>query len=99
MGQAIRVESARVDDVVIFTTDRSITGQDGVSYASTEDAAADDRFPGRLAARLFDGDPATSSVWVASNLVVVKRDGGWDDEGVEAVSGVIGDFFLFYPPE
>jgi hypothetical protein len=99
MGQAIQVESSRVDDVVIFTTDRSITGQDGLSYSSADEANGDDRFPGRLAARLFDLDAATSSVWVASNLIVVRRDGGWDEESVGAASGVIGDFFLFYPTE
>ena len=99
MGQVIEVEAAVVGDVVIFTTDRSITGMDGVSYAAAAEANDDLRFPGLLASRLFERDTALSSVFVASNQVVVGRDGGWDDGAVADLSSLIGDFFLFYPGE
>ena len=99
MGQAIQVESARVGDTAIFSTDRSITGQDGVSYASADEAGADERFPGKLASRLFEADGSLTSVFVASNQVVAGREGGWDGDAITAVSTVIGDFFLFYPVE
>lgn len=97
MGQAIEVETSTVGDVVIFTTDRTITGMDGVSYASPTEANDDLRFPGLLASRLFERDEALSSIFVASNEIVVRREAGWDDELIAAVSRVIGDFFLFYP--
>lgn len=96
MGQAIEVEAAVVGDAAIFSTDRSITGQDGVSYASSDAAAADDRFPGRLAARLYAADEQISSIFVASNQVVAGREGGWDDTARAAAEKVIEDFFLFY---
>lgn len=99
MGQAIEVRATVVDDVAIFSTDRSITGQDGVSYDSAEAAGDDGEFPGRLASRLYDKDDSLRSVFVASNQVVARREGGWDEEATAALSEVIEDFFLFYPPE
>ena len=99
MGQAIEVDAVAFGDVVIYSTDRSITGQDGVSYFSAEAADQDDRFPGRLASRLFAAESGLLSIFLASNQVVVKRDGGFDQDAADSLSAVIGDFFLFYPPE
>jgi hypothetical protein len=96
MGQAIEVEARRVGDVVLFDTDRSITGQDGTTYESRSAAEEGERFPDRLAARLFLSDTRIDHIFVASNQVVVRRDGGWDDAAVDAASDVIADFFLFY---
>jgi hypothetical protein len=95
MGQAIQVEITVAGDAAIFDTDRSITGQDGTSYTSAEQAASDDRFPGRLASALFaQGDVA--SVWIASNAVVVRRPAGWDDPARNHAAQIIRDFFLYY---
>jgi hypothetical protein len=97
MGQAIEVETREIGEAAVFSTDRSITGQDGVSYASRDEAEADDRFPGRLAARLYASDEALASIFVASNQVVAGRDGGWDESSRETAEKVIAEFFLFYP--
>lgn len=97
MGQPIAVTAQVVDDVVVFDTDRSITGQDGTAYASAEEAAADDRFPGRLATRLFAMDDDIDHVFIASNVVVVRREAGWQNFQVDHASHIVGDFFLFYP--
>ncbi len=99
MGQPIQVAATRLDDVVMFDTDRSISGQDGASFASAEEAAETAEFPAQLAARLFAGDSAVNHVFVASNQVVVRKRGGWTDDDVAAASQVIADFFLYYPPE
>lgn len=96
MGQRIQVRPTVVGVAAIFDTDRSITGQDGTSYESAEDAASDDRFPGRLAARLFQAGLGIETVWVASNTVVVTRGDDWDDTAVEAAGGVIEAFFVYY---
>lgn len=97
MGQPIKVEATQVSEVVIFDTDRSITGQDGSGFASLEEAAAVEIFPAQLAARLFQSDDTIDHVFVASNQVVVRRPSGWDTADVARASGVITDFFLFYP--
>jgi hypothetical protein len=97
MGQPIKVVAAPRGDAVIYSTDRSITGQDGVSYRTSAEAGADDRFPGRLAVRLFAAEESLSSVFIASNQIVVKRVTDWDTSATATLTGVIEDFFLFYP--
>lgn len=98
MGQLINVLGTTVlDDVAIIDTDRSITGQDGSSYSSAEETADD--FPGRLARRLFERVEGVTHVFVASNQVVVGRDGGWTDAALSTATGVVTDFFVFYDEE
>lgn len=96
MGQAIEVDPQVIGDVAIFSTDRGLTGQDGTGYESASEAAADDRFPGRLAQRLFASDDQLDSVWIASNSAVLRRPEGWDDLVVTATADVISAFFLHY---
>jgi len=96
VGQRIQVQPTIVDTTAIFDTDRSITGQNGISYASLEDAEGDHRFPGRLAKRILESDGAIESVWVASNTIIVKRGDGWTDAASVSVSDVIEGFFLYY---
>lgn len=100
MGQAIIVEETTVlGDVVIFATDRSITGQDGSRYASAAEARDGDTFPARLAGRLFEADVAIDHIFVASNQVVVRRRGGWVQAVADRAARVIEEFFLFYDGE
>ncbi len=96
MGQRIEVRPTVVGDAAVFDTDRSITGQDGTSYTSAEDAAADRRFPGRLASELFGTDEHIASVWIASNTVVVTRTDGWPEPILEAATETISSFFIYY---
>ena len=98
MGQLINVESSVIDDVVVYDTDRSIAGQDGAAYdrgSETDDGT----FPGELAGRVLAGDGVIDHVWVASNQVVVRRPGGWDDTAVESTGTIIRELFQFYPED
>ncbi len=97
MGQPIQVEATQIDDVVLFDTDRSITGQDGTWFESQDAAEGSDRFPAQLAVRLFEADDAIDHVFVASNQVVVRRSAAWEAAQVEASGQIIADFFLYYP--
>lgn len=95
MGQRIEVAASVVDDIAMFDTDRTITGQDGISFSSAETIESTD-FAAQLAERLFSEVPGIDHVFVASNQVVVRRPHGWDDRVVETATGVITSFFLFY---
>ena len=99
MGQTIEVQAQQVGSVVIFDTDRSITGQDGSGFARadlpTDPATAP--FPAQLAARLYADVDDVDHVFIASNQVVVKRDVGWNDATIDAAAEIIGQFFRFYP--
>ena len=97
MGQLIEVESTQVGNIAVFDTDRSITGQDGTAYGALADAQAGEDFPDQLAARLFTSDSAIDHVFVASNQVVVRRNGGWQPDVMGAAAKVIREFFVFYP--
>jgi hypothetical protein len=98
MGQQIEVlQRTVVDGVLLVTTDRSVTGQDGVGYSSQEAAAAGAGFGAALAAEILASDTAIDHVYVASNQVVVRRDGGWDDAAADAASVVVSEFFRYYP--
>ena len=96
MGQPIQVSTTVLDDVLLISGDRSITGQDGTGYADAAAAEADDRFPGRLAGRIFGADPAVRRVFVASSEVAVRRDGGWDDDAAGRVAEAVSRFFVHY---
>lgn len=93
MGQLIEVETVRLGAVTIFDTDRSLTGQDGETYARGE---AGPTFGAAAAAAVFDADPNVSSVYVYSNTLSVSRAGDWTDESAANVAAAIRNFLTFY---
>ncbi len=95
MGQQIEVTSAVIDDIAMFDTDRTITGQDGDSFDAAQASEATS-IPGNLATRLFEQVAGIDHVFVASNQVVVRRPHGWDDHVIGTATRAISDFFLFY---
>ena len=98
MGQQIEVQQRTVvDGVLLITTDRGVTGQDGAGFSSAEAAAEGTGFGAALAARILAADDAIEHVYIASNQVVARRDGGWDDAATDATSAVVAEFFRYYP--
>ena len=112
MGQTIQIWDANVvADVLLVSTDRSFTGQDGETYRPNAPTAnvpmatvpgdgdpvgSDAIFPAQLAARLFQSDPSIDHVYVMSNVLSIRRPGGWDDGSVASARDVVASFFLFY---
>ena len=94
MGQSIKSEAVVVGDIVLFDSDRTLTGQDGQGFSRAPERT--DTPPAGLARRLFEMDPAIDYVFVLSNQVTIRRSGGWNEEDVEAVGAVIRDSFVFY---
>jgi hypothetical protein len=96
MGQSMTVAAKQVGEFCIFTTDRVLTGQDGVRFESAPAADSEDGFPAVLAERLFANDSAIESVWVAASEVVIGRSGGWDDDTRETAERTITNLYRFY---
>lgn len=97
MGQRIEVVDTRVtDDSMIVTTDRSLTGADGEGYASAHGAAGESTFGAKLASDLFESDDSISRVYVASNVIILQREGGWLHDAEASSNSVIEKFFLYY---
>jgi hypothetical protein len=99
VGQRIEIDGTTVvDSTVVFTTNRSLTGTTGEGYGSAETAGEAETFAGKVAAELFEADASLDRVYVDQNAVIVTKAGVWDADSVAAVSHVIEDFFLYYPP-
>lgn len=96
MGQTVSVTAREMDAYCVFTTDRVLTGQDGVRFASITESEAGTGFPAVLAARLFSADDAIDNVWIASSEVIVGRAGGWDDDATAGAQQTITDLYRFY---
>lgn len=95
MGQTIDItDRSQVGDVLMVTADRSFSGQDGEAFSA---APSDpETFPGRLAARLFEVDSAIDHVYIMSNTVAMRREGGWDGPATATAADTIANFFVFY---
>jgi hypothetical protein len=97
MGQTIQIRDANVvGDVLLVSTDRSFTGQDGETYHPGKPADSGAIFPAQLAARLFESDSSIDHVYVMSNVLSIKRVGEWDDASVASATDIVTSFFLFY---
>jgi len=95
MGQPIEVtEPTVLESVAVFDTDRTLSGQDGESFAPG--AASGDTFPAELARRVFSEDSQADHLHVFSNTVSIRRSGGWDEAALSATHRLITDFFVFY---
>ncbi|MFN2485649.1 MAG: hypothetical protein ABR609_03400 [Acidimicrobiia bacterium] len=96
MGQMIGIiDHSEVDDVLMVNADRSFSGQDGETYSTAPENPA--TFPGQLAVRLFEVDPAINHIYVMSNTVALRRTGGWDESSISQSTDAISTFFRFYP--
>jgi ferredoxin--NADP+ reductase len=94
MGQLIQVEASPMGQVALFSTDRSITGQDGVTVVPGDPLGEDP--PHHLARRLFATDEEIDHVHVLSNTVALRRRQSWDAEAVARASEVIANLFIHY---
>lgn len=97
MGQTIEVDEAvELGDVLLISTDRSLTGQDGESYVPGGITDDNPNFPAKLAKRLFESDSKVDHVYVMSNAISIRRPGGWDDGALEGARRTVSNFFRFY---
>jgi hypothetical protein len=100
MGQQIEIVGSNiVGGVLVVTTDRSVSGQDGASFESVGEAAATDSFPARLALKVFEAVDGITHVFTASNTVVMGRERDWDAPAVSSAEDVVRRFFVFYGDE
>ena len=96
MGQSITVEVEQADGFCVFTTDRSLSGQDGGSFDSAAAAEGISGIPAEVARKLFASDDQIEHVYVASNDVIVKRSSDWDDTAIGDATRAIEGLFRFY---
>lgn len=97
MGQTIEIDEAiELGDVLLISTDRSLTGQDGESYVPGIITDDKPNVSAQLAQRLFDSDSKVDHVYVMSNAISIRRPGGWDEGALEVSRQTVSNFFRFY---
>ena len=97
MGQDVVInDTVTMGDVLMISTDRSFTGQDGHVLTPGSEGEA---VPGILASRLFALDLGIDHVYVLQNTVTVRRPDGWDEEAAARVTEVTGSFLRYYPDD
>ena len=94
MGQTVIIrDHVAVGDVLLVTTDRSFTGQDGQSMTPDTPGSA---VPGMLAESLFDLDIGIDHVYVLQNTVTIRRSRPWDEAAQAESLDVISAFLRHY---
>ena len=95
MGQTVAIrDNVIMGEVLLISTDRSFTGQDGQSI--TADSPGD-AVPGLLASELFGLDIGIDHVYVQQNTISLRRPDGWDPEAVTKSLDVTSSFLRHYP--
>lgn len=96
MGQKIDVSATPVGNVAIFDLDRSLTGQDGVTFDQPPDGPSPTQL---LARRLWEADETVDNVYILSNSVSVRRESDWEAEDVATASDIIANLFIYWEVE
>ncbi len=97
MGQDVEIkDSVALGDILILDTDRSFTGQDGLTVTPGSEGGG---VPGTLADRLFALKLGIDHVFIQQNTITVRRPDGWDDAAAALVTGITHSFLRFYDEE
>ncbi len=96
MGQLIEVDHLLLDDVAVFDTDRSLSGQEGETYTLDSAPESSGTFPGLVAGELFGSLPSVVSVYVFSNTISIRSSGAWTSEQVSIATGIIRNSLVHY---
>ena len=98
MGQKIELKTTSFNKNIIFDLNRSLSGQDGITYHNIVDASLHEEVSAQLALKLFQFSEDIESIFIQSNIVTVNFDKNMGT-GVEEFSKQIENFFLYYGEE
>ena len=98
MGQIIEVKSTKLNKTVIFDLNRSVSGQEGMTFHNISEASLIPDVSGQLALKLFQETNDIDTIFIQSNIVTVNfnRNLGSD---ISAVEETLKNFFVFYGEE
>ena len=98
MGQLIKVKTTKLNKTIIFDLNRSVSGQEGMTFHNISEASLIPDVSGQLALKLFQETNDIDTIFIQSNVVTVnfKRNLGSD---ISEVEKTIENFFVFYGEE
>jgi len=88
MGQKIELKTTSFNKNIIFDLNRSLSGQDGITYHNIADASLHEEVSAQLALKLFQFSEDIESIFIQSNIVTVNFDKNMGT-GVEEFSNPI----------
>ena len=98
MGQKIELKTTKFNKNVIFDLNRSLSGQDGVTYHNIAQASLTDEVSAQLALKLFQYSSDIDNIFIQSNVVTINFTTNIGT-AVDEYEKQIVDFFLFYKDE
>ena len=98
MGQKIELKTTKFNKNVIFDLNRSLSGQDGVTYHNIALASLTDEVSAQLALKLFQYSSDIDNIFIQSNVVTINFTTNIGT-AVDEYEKQIEDFFLFYKDE
>ena len=98
MGQLIEVKTTKLNKTIIFDLNRSVSGQEGMTFHNISEASLIPDVSGQLALKLFQETNDIDTIFIQSNIVTVNfsRNLGADTSEVEKT---LENFFVFYGEE
>ena len=98
MGQLIEVKTTKLNKTIIFELNRSVSGQEGMTFHNISEASLIPDVSGQLALKLFQETSDIDTIFIQSNIVTVNfdRNIGIDTSEVEKT---LENFFVFYGEE
>jgi|TARA_B100000035_G_scaffold45051_1_gene33974 hypothetical protein len=98
MGQLIEVKTTKLNKTIIFELNRSVSGQEGMTFHNISEASLIPDVSGQLALKLFQETSDIDTIFIQSNIVTVnfERNIGSDTSEVEKT---LENFFVFYGEE
>ena len=98
MGQIIEVKSTKLNKTIIFDLNRSVSGQEGMTFHNNSEASLIPDVSGQLALKLFQETNDIETIFIQSNIVTVNfnRNLGSD---ISEVEETLKNFFVFYGEE
>ena len=98
MGQLTEVKTTKLNKTIIFDLNRSVSGQEGMTFHNISEASLIPDVSGQLALKLFQETNDIDTIFIQSNIVTINfnRNLGADTSGVEKT---LENFFVFYGEE
>ena len=98
MGQKIEMKITKFNKNVIFDLNRSLSGQDGVTYYNISHASLTNEVSAQLALKLFQFSNEIDNIFIQSNVVTVNFISNIGT-AVSEYEKQIEEFFLYYKDE
>ena len=98
MGQLIEVKTTKLNKTIIFELNRSVSGQEGMTFHNISEASLIPDVSGQLALKLFQETSDIDTIFIQSNIVTVNFDRNIGSDTSE-VENTLENFFVFYGEE